>query len=888
MNELETSRLPLLRALVAIAMLAISATTASAHEPSVIKIKEIEGRSWLVDTNDQPFFAHGVTHVGYGHNGESVTEIADALKDLGFNSYGYGCPDFLKSDMPYVQDNNDIALIAIYRGKNAKFFDIFDPKEQIRIERAIEKVCMKNRDNPNLIGYYWTDLAAWPLENQTGTNWVEFIRSLPSDSPGKLRYREFLESWQGDDDCDRDLAFLTLIAREYFRRCGEANRRYDPHHLVFGDRYLFQTVVPEVIKESLPYIDAVAIQPNFNAGFPEEQFDRIHKLTGKPIILCDFNVTFKEDGKKVFGWKPVDNADIAGPLYSKYIKRALETPYILGSFWCQPVTELKPSFYPPGYVKVGIFEPGLKPRPGLNKALRQLNDYLAANTPGDGPKQSIALREKPNKPAPNIILDFEDKRSISRNNTSHEATVSLVSDTPNNASQYAAKTVADSEAGAGQFFGTGFAFPSRDLSTSKQIRVWIKADVESGFNLQIHSGLNGNDGVSVFPFSTFGSKGEWKQVTATLSKLKKPPWSKSKADLSKVSKIQVTAFGSGPYDGRWIIIDDVRVDGVLSDSSEDELSGHQSAILKMRRSQLREPNILHRGDWVNLLDGESLTGWTAIPRIYVPNGETFARISADSLFDAVLKHYQNSDGRTNRVPDRERAQNRGVWKIKDGVLTGTQVPGSIAGSYLMSNETYADFEITLEANPDYPIDTGVMVRAHQLGSIGFQVLVDHRPNGTIGGVYGNSVGNFFAYPFVFDADEEPLNQVANFRPGIPNAMSFRGGQFRTDYAASFDDFQRAWKPNEWNQIKIRCTGRLPLIETWINDVPIAKIDTATLADLVQDYDAEAIFRRIGRKGHIGFEVHDSPTRDRWAPGAKCRWRNVRIRELVCESDTDAD
>ena len=210
------------------------------------------------------------------------------------------------------------------------------------------------------------------------------------------------------------------------------------------------------------------------------------------------------------------------------------------------------------------------------------------------------------------------------------------------------------------------------------------------------------------------------------------------------------------------------------------------------------------------------------------------------------------------------------------------MPGSIAGSYLMSNKTYGDFELTLEANPDYPIDTGIMVRAHKLGSVGYQVLVDNRPNGTIGGVFGNSVGMFFAYPFVFDADEEPLNRIANIREGNPNALRFSGGQFKTDYAASFGDFLKVWKPNDWNEIKIRCTGRLPLIETWIGGVAIAKLDTATLADQVPGYDAEAIFERIGREGHIGLEVHDSPIRDRWAPGAKCRWRNVRIRELVCE------
>ncbi|MEM7013756.1 MAG: DUF1080 domain-containing protein, partial [Verrucomicrobiota bacterium] len=269
---------------------------------------------------------------------------------------------------------------------------------------------------------------------------------------------------------------------------------------------------------------------------------------------------------------------------------------------------------------------------------------------------------------------------------------------------------------------------------------------------------------------------------------------------------------------------------------------------------------------------------------HAPKGAKFAQIPSAQLYDAVIKHYEGSDGHTNRVPDRERVKSTGVWKVEEGVVIGRQLPDSIAGSYLMSEKTYGDFELTLEANPDYPVDTGIMIRAHKLGSVGFQVLVDNRPNGTIGGVFGNSVGMFFAYPFVFDGDEEPGNQIANIRPGDPDALKFPGGQFQTDFAASLEEFLEVWKPNDWNEIKIRCTGEMPLIETWVNGVPIAKVDTAQLADRVPNYDAEGILKRIGREGHIGLEVHDSPTRDRWAPGTECRWRNVRIVELeVSES-----
>ena len=529
---------------------------------------------------------------------------------------------------------------------------------------------------------------------------------------------------------------------------------------------------------------------------------------------------------------------------------------------------------------------------------------IADDNPGNaGPTVAQTLpREAPDR-TPAVkrtqedgLLDFEDQQSLVGNNTSHEATVTLTDDTPVDGGKFAAKTVASVTAGAAQYFGTGFQLPPTDLSRVSAISLWIKTDIESGFNLQIHSGSSGNSGVSIFPFSTVGFRGKWKEVTAPMDRFRKPPWSKSKADLTKIRKIQVTAFSSGPYDGKYIIIDSVRRKSALDrrdmmqdrgESSVTSKLAGANEILKQRRANLRESVILKRGEPVEMFDGKTLEGWTATPRVYIPRSDRFADIPSDQLYEAVIAHYKNSDGQTNRVSDRERVENRGVWTVEDGVILGAQQSGSIAGSYLMSDKQYGDFELTLEANPDYPIDTGIMVRAHKLGSVGFQVLVDHRPNGTIGGVYGNRVGDFFAYPFIFDADEEPLNRIANLRPGDPSALRFRGGQFQTDAAASLEDFLKVWKANDWNEIKVRCTGRLPLIETWINGVEIAKIDTETLADVVPGYDPEAIFQRIGREGHIGLEVHDSPIRDRWAPGAKCRWRNVRIRELVVGAEDRA-
>jgi len=360
-------------------LFALPPLSAQDQKSAHIRIAEIDGRSWLVDPQGRPFFAHGVTHVNTKH-GVDYKVVAKTCKELGFNAYGYGCPVPLRKDMPYLEGINHVVPVSMYRDKESfQFVDVFDPEVQARMQRQIELLCQRNHKNPNLIGYCWTDLGAWPLDNPTGKNWVDFMRKLPAAAPGKKAYRDFLAAWEGDDAAARDLAFLTRIAREYFRVLGEANRKYDPDHLIFGDRFSFQTFVPEVLKEMLPYVDAIAIQPPYRAVFPKEKYTEIHKLSGKPILLCDFAIRFKDGDKPVRGWKPLANAKLAGTAYTDYLRAAMKTDYIVGAFWCNLV-DSKPGFNKTG-VKQGLFAEGFAARPDLNAAIRAFNQERDKATP---------------------------------------------------------------------------------------------------------------------------------------------------------------------------------------------------------------------------------------------------------------------------------------------------------------------------------------------------------------------------------------------------------------------------------------------------------------------------------------------------------------------------
>ena len=357
-------------------------THSAPAEQSAIGLTEIEGRTWLITPEGKPFFAHGITHATNRSLSADYGALSKACKDLGFNAYGYGCPAPLKSNMPYVEGRNYVP-ISTYRGKGGgfRFIDIFDPRQQQRLTAQVKQTCLQNRDNPNLIGYYWTDLGAWPLKNSVGKNWVDFIRDLPADAPGRKAYAEFLDSWQGDDAKARDLGFLRVIAREYFRVMGEANQEHDPDHLIFGDRFAFNTIVPEVLEELVPWVDAIAIQPPFQPGFPKAKYQEIHELTGKPILICDFAIRFKDGDKSIRGWQLQEDAAAAGVHYAKYIHAALKTPYIIGAFWCNPVDSTGAFNRSGGRLKQGFFGDGLTPRPGLSEAVAELNRHIAQVTP---------------------------------------------------------------------------------------------------------------------------------------------------------------------------------------------------------------------------------------------------------------------------------------------------------------------------------------------------------------------------------------------------------------------------------------------------------------------------------------------------------------------------
>lgn len=276
--------------------------------------------------------------------------------------------------------------------------------------------------------------------------------------------------------------------------------------------------------------------------------------------------------------------------------------------------------------------------------------------------------------------------------------------------------------------------------------------------------------------------------------------------------------------------------------------------------------------FVPLFNGADLSGWFTTPRTYDemwPGGP-----SVHEAYPGVFPLDYNERAREHPA----------TWTVEDGAIVGRQdSPGSGWGGYLVSDRKYGDFELELEANPDWPADTGIMVRK-QAGSFhGIQILLDHRQSGSIGGFYGNGISGFHAVPFALDVvRDEDGNPVALREDDTATSVEpiNPGKRALLSYAGSVQDFLDSWTFGGWNHFRIRVVGAQPTVTVWINDVKTAEIDLATLE--FPNYDADAVAATLGRAGHIAFEVHDNDSMlgaGRWGVGAACRWRNVRIQEL---------
>lgn len=387
------------------------------------RIDQTGERAAIVTPAGERLFLLGLNHVGESAPRDPaarsafIAEATSRMRQWGFNNLGYGAPDDARDALPFL------AQIQLTQGSHYQeaaqftYLDIFDPEFQRTTREKIRSYCAVTAGHPNLIGYYWSDTPRWDIDlarRLRGDDWVSALRRLPAASAGKRAYVDFLRERYRDNpgqysaayahsiasfddllvfdfrEFDRsnpagradDEMFLGRIARELYQVIGGAFREYAPGRLLFGERYKLYDHPEVVLREAVKWIDVLSIQPGPEVGprpgpgrdetvFDGATFDRLHELTGKPILICDHQVSFRTPEHPVTLWHQAPDTGTANGWIEKFLLAAAASPYVVGYQRCQYVDSMRTDRG--NMLKQGLVDVNGMPHRGLTESLPALH-----------------------------------------------------------------------------------------------------------------------------------------------------------------------------------------------------------------------------------------------------------------------------------------------------------------------------------------------------------------------------------------------------------------------------------------------------------------------------------------------------------------------------------
>ena len=310
-------------------------TTTQLNTKGFFTLDKIGGKWLLISPDEKPFFSIGLNHfdpasLRYAENihiweekyNSSTIEwlvksVKPNLEEWGFNTMGWEQEVTVRQwqhSRPFTNDELKVLNMPYCRmlpfieshqwEKHTINYDFFSEEWVEWVDYVARSYCAEVKDDPNLIGYFFSDCPTW-VHNRPHNEWRG-----PIFDPKKL------ETQEGKNE-------LFKMAKQYYKTIHDAIRKYDPNHLILGDRYEANALIAmEVVEAALPYVDVLSFQDFKN---PKLNLDKWHKKTGKPVLLADGSGIIKGDGI----YKRSD-----GNWYKDQIEELFKNPGCIGFHLC--------------------------------------------------------------------------------------------------------------------------------------------------------------------------------------------------------------------------------------------------------------------------------------------------------------------------------------------------------------------------------------------------------------------------------------------------------------------------------------------------------------------------------------------------------------------------
>lgn len=390
-------------------------------------ITQINGRHTFITPDGHAYYAMGINHLSSSRNEQyahlqdfqtdqsALTRIKEDLAYWNMNNAGGDSPDVIKNQLPF--------FVTISLTNNAhwlpadkfEFTDVFEPTYIENTKALIKLQCQRYIKNKFLIGYYWTDTPRWDVlisRQRHLKDWVTYLRSMGPNAAGKQAYVAFLkEKYQTIDAFNKayglgfrsfdsmlngrfdhidfhqaqvvqdDQEFLGVIADHLYKLATETIKAHDPNHLILGEKYIAVDHPEPVLQAAAKYVDAISIQPGPEKGpgpgpgkeeriFNHKNFQMLHRITGKPVLICDHSNTFYSKEHPVTLWHQHESQEQTGEALTRYIAESAKKQFILGYVHCQYLDAYDPRR---GLMKQGLVGSNGKRHEPLSSYIREAN-----------------------------------------------------------------------------------------------------------------------------------------------------------------------------------------------------------------------------------------------------------------------------------------------------------------------------------------------------------------------------------------------------------------------------------------------------------------------------------------------------------------------------------
>ncbi|WP_317890826.1 chitobiase/beta-hexosaminidase C-terminal domain-containing protein [Paenibacillus arenilitoris] len=287
------------------------------------------------------------------------SEAAGRIKKWGFNSAGGFSPDKYgaENNLPYVR-MLPLSSMSWAKIDGLSLFDIFAPDAVAKLDKSFAGFVAPYKDDPMLIGYFIDN----EYEYHKFYSHVPKLKASEAAIKGRLvkrlkdKYQDldkFNSEWQTSFESFEDLkeaelplktsaawrdmnAFFRYYLETFYGTVSRLYRKYDPNHLLLGDRWLttpfhnekFRSVMAEIEGK---YVDVISINHysyNMEAGLLEDVYA---KSGGKPILISEFGFGTTEQGLDPLLPNSAVNQSQRGTRYRNYVEAAASTDYIVGA-----------------------------------------------------------------------------------------------------------------------------------------------------------------------------------------------------------------------------------------------------------------------------------------------------------------------------------------------------------------------------------------------------------------------------------------------------------------------------------------------------------------------------------------------------------------------------